>query len=88
LFGRGEVWAMGRWRAIFEENLPQPAEGEHVLGYEFGPPAAPAAIAAAERALGLRLPSDLRAMLSEFNGVWLRVRAPARSRTTTTSAWA
>jgi hypothetical protein len=65
---------VGKWRTLFEANLPPYGEGEYVLGYDFGPPATAAKFDAAERALGLRLPAELREMLSEFNGVWVRVR--------------
>ena len=60
---------MGPWRTLFEANLPPHGEGEYVLGYDFGPPATAAEVAAAEQTLGLRLPADLRELLTEFNGV-------------------
>lgn len=66
---------MGKWRALFESSLPPRGEGGPVRAYEFGPPATEAEIVAAERALAVRLPADLREMVSEFNGVWVRTRA-------------
>jgi cell wall assembly regulator SMI1 len=65
---------VGKWRTLFEANLPPHGGGEYVQAYEFGPPATETEFTAAEQRLGLRLPDDLREMLSEFNGVWRRVR--------------
>jgi hypothetical protein len=65
---------VGKWRTLFEDNLPPHGEGEYVLAYEFGPPAAEAEVVTAERALSVRLPADLRELVSEFNGVWVRAR--------------
>ncbi len=65
---------MGKWQALFEANLPPFGASEYVQAYEFGPPAVEAEFAAAEEALGLRLHTDLREMLSEFNGVWRRTK--------------
>ena len=67
---------MGKWRALFESNLPPVGEREDRAEYEFGPPAAPAQLAAAEAALGVPLPADVREMLSEFNGVWRTATYP------------
>jgi hypothetical protein len=61
---------MGKWRALFEANLPPVAEREYGEQYEFGPPATEEQLAIAEQALGVRLPADVREMLAEFNGVW------------------
>jgi hypothetical protein len=61
---------MGKWRTLFESNLPPVEQREYGKEYEFGPPATAEQIAAAEQALGARLPADVREMLSEFNGIW------------------
>ena len=61
---------MGKWRTLFESNLPPVGQREDGEEYEFGPPATTDEIAAAERALGIPLPAEVREMLSEFNGVW------------------
>ncbi len=58
------------WRTLFEVNLLPEEMREYHTKYVFGPPATPAAIEAAEAALGMRLPADVRGMLAEFNGVW------------------
>jgi uncharacterized protein (TIGR02996 family) len=58
------------WRPLFEANRLPFGEREYRTEYVFGPPAKPEAIAAAEAALGMRLPADVREMLAEFNGVW------------------
>jgi uncharacterized protein (TIGR02996 family) len=57
------------WRTLFEANLPPPERRESGEVYHFNPPATAGQLAAAERALGVRLPDDVRAMWSEFNGV-------------------
>jgi uncharacterized protein (TIGR02996 family) len=62
------------WRTLFEANLLPFGEREYRTEYVFGPPATPEAITAAEAALGMRLPADVREMLAEFNGVWERNR--------------
>lgn len=67
---------MAKWRQLFEGNLPPLAERQYPTEYEFGPPATADELAAAERALGVSLPQDVREMLSEFNGVWERTRYP------------
>lgn len=61
---------MGKWRALFEANLPPEGEREYGELYQFGPPATEEQLAAAEQSLGVRLPADVRELLSEFNGVW------------------
>ncbi len=61
---------MGKWRTLFEANLPPIAERAYGEQYEFGPPATEEQIAEAERVLNLTLPADVREMLSEFNGIW------------------
>jgi hypothetical protein len=63
---------VGKWRALFESNLPPLEEREYGEQYDFGPPATAEQLDAAERALGIRLPADVREMLSEFNGMWRR----------------
>ncbi len=61
---------MGKWRDLFEAELPPVAERPYRTEYDFGPPAAADQIAAAEAALKVQFPADVREMLSEFNGVW------------------
>jgi hypothetical protein len=61
---------MGKWRTLFESNLPPAGQREYGMEYEFGPPATAEQIAAVEHGLRVQLPADLREMLSEFNGVW------------------
>jgi len=61
---------VGKWRELFESNLPPVEEREYGEQYTFGPPATPEELDAAERTLGVRLPADVRELLSEFNGVW------------------
>ena len=61
---------MSKWRTLFESKLPPVEERDYRMVYEFGPPATEAQLAAAEAVLGVRLPADVREMLSEFNGVW------------------
>ncbi|MDY3557316.1 SMI1/KNR4 family protein [Gemmata sp. JC717] len=68
---------MGKWRDLFEADLPPVEKREYRTEYVFGPPATPEAIAAAEAALGVQLPTDVREMLAEFNGVWEHNRYPA-----------
>jgi uncharacterized protein (TIGR02996 family) len=57
------------WRTLFEANLLPPDLRADGAVYEFNPPAAAEQLAAAEQALGFRLPDDVRGMWSEFNGV-------------------
>jgi hypothetical protein len=59
---------------LFEADLPPVGEREYGAEYDFGPPATAEQVAAAEQVLGVALPADVRAMLSEFNGVWWRTR--------------
>jgi ankyrin repeat protein len=61
---------LGKWRMLFKSNLALVEEREYGIEYEFGPPATAEQIAAAEKAIGVKLPADVREMLSEFNGVW------------------
>jgi hypothetical protein len=61
---------MGKWRALFESNLPPVTQREYGEEYVFGPPATAEQIATVEQALGARLPADVREMLCEFNGIW------------------
>jgi hypothetical protein len=68
---------VGKWRDLFEADLPPVEEREYRTEYVFGPPATPEAIAAAEAALGVQMPTDVREMLAEFNGVWEHNRYPA-----------
>jgi hypothetical protein len=67
-----------KWRRLFESGvrlrrLFQSAvflAPKYVERYDFSPPATEQQLDAAEQALGMRLPTDVREMLSEFNGVW------------------
>jgi hypothetical protein len=67
---RWEVQGMGKWREAFEYRRPSAWDVEHGYQYTFGPPASEEQLAAAELQLGVTLPSDVREMLAEFNGVW------------------
>jgi uncharacterized protein (TIGR02996 family) len=58
------------WRVLLEANMRPFAERDYGQMYQFGAPATEKQLAEAEAALGLRLPNDLRELLSEFNGVW------------------
>ena len=66
---------MGKWRTLFESNLPPLEQREYGEQYEFGPPATEEQLAAAESALGVPLPQDVRELLAEFNGVRYTTRA-------------
>jgi hypothetical protein len=66
---------MGKWQTLFEAGLPPFEDREFGELYEFGPPATAEQIAGAERAMGVRLPDDLREMLTEFNGIRYTTRA-------------
>lgn len=57
---------MGRIRDAIESRRPRDA----VYQPTFGAPADASAIAAAEGALGLRLPAPLRELYEEFDGLW------------------
>src|SRR5262245_66572452 len=70
---------MEKWRTLFESNLPPVEQREYEEQYEFGPPATAEQLAAAESALGVRLPPDVRELLAEFNGVWYTTRASRRN---------
>src|SRR4051794_35263873 len=61
---------MGKWREAFEQGRPSAEDVEYNREYIFGPPATEERIAAAQEALGVSLPSEVRDMLREFNGVW------------------
>jgi hypothetical protein len=61
---------MGKWREAFEFRRPSAWDVEYGYQYTFGPPAAEEQLDTAERELGVRLPSDVRELLAEFNGVW------------------
>jgi hypothetical protein len=63
---------MNKWRTLFESNLAPVAERPYREEYDFGPPATDEQLAAAEQALGITFPADVREMLAEFNGVWRR----------------
>ena len=61
---------MGKWREAFEHARPSEGDTEYGRQYSFGPPASAEQLAAAEAALGAKLPAEVRELLSEFNGVW------------------
>ena len=61
---------MGKWRDAFMHGRPSREDTEYGTEYTFGPPATQEELAAAEQALGVRLPAEVRAMLSEINGIW------------------
>ena len=61
---------MGKWRELFESGLPPVAEREHQMEYNFGAPATAEQIAAAEAALKVQFPAEVRELLSEFYGMW------------------
>jgi hypothetical protein len=61
---------MGKWRQAFEHGRPSSEDIEYDRLYTFGPPANEEQLAFAETTLGLRLPPEVRDLLSEFNGVW------------------
>ncbi|HEY7313131.1 MAG TPA: SMI1/KNR4 family protein [Gemmataceae bacterium] len=65
---------MGKWRTMFEANLPPVDERTYGEQYDFAPPATEEQLATAESALGTRFPADVREMLSEFNGIWRRTK--------------
>jgi hypothetical protein len=67
---REEYTLMGKWRTLFEASLPPVGKRAFGVEYEFAPPATVEQLAAAERALGVRLPAEVRELLFEFNGVW------------------
>jgi hypothetical protein len=67
---------MGKWRTLFESSLPPVAERPYKAEYDFALPASDEQLAAAEQALGVVFPADVREMLSEFNGVWCRTHFP------------
>src|SRR5687767_3751169 len=75
LFVRRAEAPMGKWRTLFEANLLPEGERKYGEQYQFGPPATPAQIAAGETALGVRLPCEVRELLSEFNGIWCTTTA-------------
>jgi hypothetical protein len=62
---------VGKWREAFDHGRPSFWDIELGLEYTFGPPATEEQIARAEGELGVRLPSDLRELVAEFNGVWV-----------------
>jgi hypothetical protein len=64
---------MGKWREAFEHGRPSEWDVEYGREYSFGPPATEEQLAAAESVLGVRLPADVRELLSEFNGIWYTI---------------
>ena len=66
---------MSRWRDAFQHGRPGKWDVEFGYEFTFGPPATEMELAEAETALGLEFPSDVRELLSEFNGVFHTSRA-------------
>ena len=60
---------MEKWRDAFDAGV---ADEERAARYKyvFGPPATADELAHLERQLGISLPTDVREMFAEFNGVW------------------
>jgi hypothetical protein len=61
--------AVGKWREAFEQGRPSAEDLEYGREYTFGPPATEEQLAAAEEALGVPLPPEVREILREFNGI-------------------
>lgn len=59
---------MTKWKQAFLKSL-DPEFGQNEDSYVFGSPASAAEIAAVESACGATVPSELRELLSEFNGI-------------------
>ncbi len=58
---------MGKWKKAFLKSIDPELDGPS--SFEFGPPATEKQLAALERAVSAKIPSDLRELLQEFNGV-------------------
>jgi hypothetical protein len=58
---------MGKWKQAFVKSIEP--EFESLASFEFGAPATEKQLAALERAVSAKIPSDLRELLQEFNGV-------------------
>ncbi|HEY7158350.1 MAG TPA: SMI1/KNR4 family protein [Gemmataceae bacterium] len=69
---------MGKWREAFEHGRPSEWDIEYGREYAFGPPATEQQFVAAESVLGVRLPAEVRELLSEFNGVWYTIEVDRR----------
>ena len=64
---------IGKWRQLFESWLFRPKRD-----YTFGPPASAEQLKAVESALSVKLPTEIRSLLSEFNGVWRQWNLPGK----------
>uniref|UniRef100_UPI002FD9AD5D SMI1/KNR4 family protein n=1 Tax=Arsukibacterium sp. TaxID=1977258 RepID=UPI002FD9AD5D len=70
--GRKEC-KLNRWREIFEQsamNVPDKEELE--IRYQFGQPSTESELATLEHQLGGPIPTELRSMLKEFNGIEIK----------------
>ena len=66
---------MSLWKETFERSAEDiPDRAERGIAYRFGPPATDSQLADLERFLGSVLPSDLQAMLRQFDGIEIRDR--------------
>ena len=64
---------MGFWKTTFERSAEAvPDRAERCVAYRFGPPASDTELEMLSGHLGSAVPSDLRAMLQEFNGIEIR----------------
>jgi hypothetical protein len=73
-----EERGVGKWREAFGEGRPSRWDIEYGREYTFGPPATEEQLTAAESVLEVRLPVDVRELLSEFNGVWYTIEIDRR----------
>jgi len=69
---------MGKWREAFEYGRPSEEDREYGCQYSFGPPATAEQLAVAEAALDVKLPAEVRELLSEFNGIWYTIEVDRR----------
>ena len=58
---------MGKWKKAFLKSIDP--EFDSPSSFEFGPSATEKQLAGLERAISAKIPSDLRELLQEFNGV-------------------
>ena len=64
---------MSIWKETFERSAEGvPDRAERGIAYRFGPPATDSQLVDLERHLGSVTPSDLQAMLREFDGIEIR----------------
>jgi hypothetical protein len=60
----------GKVARPFEHGRPSHWDNFYSTEYTFGSPATQEQLASVERELGVRLPAEVRELLTEFNGVW------------------